>query len=98
MRILQGRFAEARARFAGQQPLIEIRKDDEPLLHRETIAGHVVHWYDRNHASHSGHIAAVFAPIVDDAGDGLRREVGSVGKHHECVRDPVGERGEAAPQ
>ena len=26
----------------------------------ETIAGHVVHWYDRNHASHSGHIAAVF--------------------------------------
>jgi|SRR5882724_1268773 len=31
------RFAEARARFAGQQPLIEIRKDDEPVLHRETI-------------------------------------------------------------
>lgn len=30
-------FAEARARFAGQQPLIEIRKDDEPLLHREVI-------------------------------------------------------------
>jgi hypothetical protein len=27
----------------------------------ETIARHVVHWYDRNHASHSGHIAAVFA-------------------------------------
>ncbi len=26
----------------------------------ETIAGHVVHWFDRNHASHSGHIAAVF--------------------------------------
>ena len=26
----------------------------------ETIAGHVVHWYDHNHASHSGHIAAVF--------------------------------------
>jgi nitrate reductase NapE component len=28
-------FAQARARFAGQQPLIEIRKDDEPILHRE---------------------------------------------------------------
>jgi len=26
----------------------------------ETIAGHVVHWYDHNHASHTGHIAAVF--------------------------------------
>jgi hypothetical protein len=30
-------FAEARARFTGQQPLIEIRKDDEPVLHREVI-------------------------------------------------------------
>ena len=30
-------FAEARARFSGQQPLIEIRKDQEPVLHRETI-------------------------------------------------------------
>jgi nitrate reductase NapE component len=30
-------FAEARARFAGQQPFIEIRKDEEPVLHRETI-------------------------------------------------------------
>jgi hypothetical protein len=30
-------FADARARFAGQQPLIEIRKDDRPLLHREVI-------------------------------------------------------------
>ena len=30
-------FAEARKRFAGQQPLIEIRKDDEPVLHREVI-------------------------------------------------------------
>src|SRR5262245_66298930 len=28
-------FAQARARFAGQKPLIEIRKDDEPILHRE---------------------------------------------------------------
>jgi hypothetical protein len=33
----QQQFAEARARFHGQQPLIEIRKDDEPVLHRETI-------------------------------------------------------------
>jgi type II secretory pathway pseudopilin PulG len=30
-------FAEARARFAGQQPLIEMRKGDEPRLHREVI-------------------------------------------------------------
>jgi hypothetical protein len=30
-------FKEARARFAGQQPLIEIRKDDEPLLHRDEL-------------------------------------------------------------
>jgi type II secretory pathway pseudopilin PulG len=30
-------FADARARFAGQQPLIELGKDDEPLLHREVI-------------------------------------------------------------
>ncbi len=30
-------FADARARFAGQQPLIEINKDDEPRLHREVI-------------------------------------------------------------
>jgi hypothetical protein len=30
-------FAAARARFAGQKPLIELRKDDEPVLHRDTI-------------------------------------------------------------
>jgi hypothetical protein len=30
-------FAQARARFAGQKPLIEIRKDDEPILHREVV-------------------------------------------------------------
>lgn len=30
-------FKKARARFAGQQPLIEIRKDDEPVLHREAL-------------------------------------------------------------
>jgi hypothetical protein len=32
-------FADARARFAGQRPLIEMRKgSDEPVLHRELIA------------------------------------------------------------
>lgn len=30
-------FAAARARFSGQQPLIEMRRGDEPLLHREVI-------------------------------------------------------------
>ena len=30
-------FAEARARFAGQQPLIEIGKGEEAVLHRELI-------------------------------------------------------------
>ena len=30
-------FQEARARFAGQQPLIEIQKNDRALLHREAI-------------------------------------------------------------
>jgi hypothetical protein len=30
-------FADARARFSGQQPLIEIRKNDEAVLHREVI-------------------------------------------------------------
>lgn len=30
-------FAATRARFAGQQALIELGKDDEPLLHREVI-------------------------------------------------------------
>ena len=30
-------FAQARARFGGQKPLIEIRKDDEPVLHRDAI-------------------------------------------------------------
>ena len=31
-------FKEARARFAGQKPLLEMRHgDDEPILHRETI-------------------------------------------------------------
>src|SRR5258705_4476896 len=30
-------FVDARARFAGQQPLIEMRRGDEPVLHREVI-------------------------------------------------------------
>jgi hypothetical protein len=30
-------FADARQRFAGQRALIELRKGDEPLLHRELI-------------------------------------------------------------
>ena len=30
-------FKEARARFAGQQPLIEFDRGDEPRLHREVI-------------------------------------------------------------
>jgi len=33
----EAQFAEARARFAGQKPLIEMRKDDEPVLHRDVI-------------------------------------------------------------
>jgi hypothetical protein len=33
----QQRFVDARARFAGQQPLIEMRRGDEPVLHREAI-------------------------------------------------------------
>ena len=31
-------FAQTRARFAGQQPLIEIRRGDEHVLHRELAA------------------------------------------------------------
>jgi hypothetical protein len=30
-------FATARARFAGQQPLIELRRGDEPVLHKELV-------------------------------------------------------------
>jgi type II secretory pathway pseudopilin PulG len=30
-------FQRARARFAGQQPLIEIQKGDRPVLHREVL-------------------------------------------------------------
>lgn len=31
------RFAAARARFAGQKPLIEMTRGDEPILHRDLI-------------------------------------------------------------
>jgi hypothetical protein len=31
-------FAAARARFSGQRPLIEMRRDDEPIVHRELFA------------------------------------------------------------
>lgn len=30
-------FAAARARFAGQKPLLELKRGDEPVLHRELI-------------------------------------------------------------
>src|SRR5437588_10603900 len=30
-------FAAARTRFAGQKPLIEIRRNDEPVVHRDLI-------------------------------------------------------------
>jgi len=31
-------FAETRARFEGRQPLIEIQRDEEPVMHRELMA------------------------------------------------------------
>lgn len=30
-------FSQARARFAGQKPLIEMRNDDHPIMHRELV-------------------------------------------------------------
>ena len=36
-------FAEARERFSGRQPLIEMQKGDEPIVHRELV--------DRAHSS-----------------------------------------------
>jgi|SRR5262245_6113540 len=33
----QTEFTQARARFEGQQPLIELRRDDEPIIHRELV-------------------------------------------------------------
>lgn len=33
----QQEFAQARARFAGQQPLIELRRGDDPVLHHELL-------------------------------------------------------------
>src|SRR5262245_50196959 len=35
----QSEFTEARARFDGQQPLIELRHGDEPIIHRELVKG-----------------------------------------------------------
>ena len=35
----QVEFKQARSRFAGQKPLIELRHDDEPILHRELVKG-----------------------------------------------------------
>ena len=32
-------FTQSRARFDGQQPLIEIRHDDDPIIHRELLRG-----------------------------------------------------------
>jgi hypothetical protein len=34
----QVEFTQARARFDGQQPLIELRRDEEPIIHRELVA------------------------------------------------------------
>jgi hypothetical protein len=33
----QSEFTQARARFDGQQPLIELRHDDDPIIHRELM-------------------------------------------------------------
>src|SRR5262245_27743306 len=33
----QSEFMQARARFDGQQPLIELRHDEEPIIHRELV-------------------------------------------------------------
>jgi len=35
----QVEFTQARARFEDQQPLIEIRHDDDPIIHRELMKG-----------------------------------------------------------
>jgi hypothetical protein len=35
----QSEFTQARARFDGQQPLIELRHDEEPIIHRELVTG-----------------------------------------------------------
>jgi len=34
----QQQFVDARARFAGQKPLIEMRRGDEPVLHRDAMS------------------------------------------------------------
>jgi hypothetical protein len=35
----QTEFSQTRSRFAGQKPLIELREDEEPILHRERVRG-----------------------------------------------------------
>jgi hypothetical protein len=35
----QVEFNQARSRFAGQKPLIELRHENEPILHRELVKG-----------------------------------------------------------
>jgi hypothetical protein len=35
----QTEFTQTRSRFAGQKPLIELREDEEPILHRERVKG-----------------------------------------------------------
>jgi hypothetical protein len=39
-------FTEGRARFVGQQPLIEITMGEEPVLHRELVKGRSDHRLD----------------------------------------------------
>jgi nitrate reductase NapE component len=36
-------FTQARARFGGQQPLIEMRHGDEPIIHRDMVAEAPLH-------------------------------------------------------
>jgi hypothetical protein len=36
-------FTQTRARFSGQQPLIEMRRGDEPIIHRDTVAEAPLH-------------------------------------------------------
>src|SRR5262245_25570915 len=35
----QSEFSQARARSDGQQPLIELRHDEDPIIHRELVQG-----------------------------------------------------------
>jgi hypothetical protein len=57
----------------------------------ETIAGHRVTWYDRNQASHTGHVAAVFrdGPDVYVVSMHVSRPYGTVRKTTQLVRQMV---------